>query len=329
MDYETLLKGLYVNNIITNNEPTQQPIVNPPAEIIQEQPKPQIQEKQVQPFENVETTLFSVDNFKRTLRQKTAAKNKNYQDYSSTINAYDCFSCIRIPYFRINSIPVNDYSSTFLPVEMRATLGKAVHDFIQEVEGNFTETEVCLKVPELKLSIRLDGLIGSNVLCEIKSCGYSDYEKILKGLTPRNKDFYQTIVYKYLLENYLDIVKQQKPSRSGSVPSLDKYNIQYIQFIYVCHELLTAESNTIGESVEYAKALKRQLESKRNPFWFIKVLTVDLSQHNIQPYMTYIESKIKEINYFLDHKTPPPLDNQYIDKKDCYFCLYNKVCNNY
>ena len=101
------------------------------------------------------------------------------------------FSCSRIPFFRIKSYPVADYSGSYLPVELRCSLGNACHEFIQGVSGMFTETEVCLKVPDLKISARLDGLINHNVLCEIKSCGYSDYAKILSSNTPRSHDFWQ------------------------------------------------------------------------------------------------------------------------------------------
>jgi CRISPR/Cas system-associated exonuclease Cas4 (RecB family) len=61
----------------------------------------------------------------------------------------------------------------------------------------------------------------------------------------------------------------------------------------------------------------------------MKALTIDLSKVDSNQYVSYIEDKIKEINLYLDKKTPPPLDHKYIDKKDCYFCLYNKICNNY
>ena len=137
------------------------------------------------------------------------------------------------------------------------------------------------------------------------------------------------MIYKYALENHLEETKQQTTSRGGSIAALDEYNIQYIQFVYVCHELISAEANSIGESIEISKVLKRQLESKRNQFWFMKALTIDLSKVDSSPYINYIESKIKEINYYMEKKTLPPLDHKYIDKKDCYFCLYNKICDRY
>jgi hypothetical protein len=319
MSYENLLAGLYTNNIVSK-----------PAE----QPKNALQEIQtpleVQPAApSTPLQLFTVETFKNNLKEKTAAKNKQYAEYSTNINAYDVFSCIRIPFFRINSYPVPDYSSNYLPVELRCALGNACHEFIQAVPNTFTETELCLKVPNLKISVRLDAVINDNVLVEIKSCAYSDYDKILKSNSPRNKDFYQSVVYKYLIENYLDIIKKQKPSRNGSIPKLDKYNITHIQFIYVCHELIAAEAETFEESVKLAKDLKRQLNSQRNPFWFLKALTIDLTKINIDPYVSYISDKIATIYQFLDRDEIPPLDHKYIDKKDCYFCMYNKICGNY
>jgi len=318
MSYENLLAGLHTNNLIN-----EQQVIDPPkTTAVIEKPSPIVQESsQVQ--------LFNVNTFKELLKEKSSHKNKSYQHASENISAYDLFSCIRIPYFRINSFPVEDYSNNWLPIEMRAALGSAAHDFIQDVPGVFTETEVCLKSPSLRLSIRLDALINHNVLVEIKSCGYSDYSKIISSNKPRVKDFYQTMVYKYLLENYLDEIKQQKPSRNGSLPALDSYDIQYVQFIYVCHELVSADCNSLSEALLLSKALKKQLESKRNPFWFIKVLTIDLNKINHLSYIEYVDDKIKEINKHLSETTVPPLTNKYIDEKDCYFCLYNKICKNY
>jgi len=319
MSYENLLAGLYSNNLISE----QSQVVEETKPVAQEEvDAPILQEPQ-------SVQLFSVNTFKELLKEKSSIKNKNYQQASENISAYDLFSCIRIPYFRIKSFPVEDYSNSWLPIEMRAALGTAAHDFIQDVPGVFTETEVCLKSPSLRLSIRLDALINHNVLVEIKSCGYSDYSKIISSNKPRVKDFYQTMVYKYLLENYLDEIKQQTPSRNGSLPALDSYDIQYIQFIYICHELISADCNSLNESLLLSKALKKQLESKRNPFWFIKVLTIDLSKINYSSYIEYIDDKIKEINNHLSESSIPPLTNKYIDEKDCYFCLYNKICKNY
>jgi hypothetical protein len=317
MSYENLIAGLYSNNLINQNLESKVEVKT-------------IEQPATPPKQSfVKTQLFSVDFFKEKLKEKSANKNKEYQNVSQNISAYDIFSCIRIPYFRINSFPIEDYSNNWLPIEMRAALGSAAHDFIQGVPDVFTETEVCLKVPDLKLSIRLDALINDDVLVEIKSCSYSDYDKILSSKKPRVKDFYQTMLYKHLLENYLDIVKQQKPSRNGSLPKLNSYNIKYIQFIYICHELIAADADSISESLALSKTLKKQLDSRNNPFWFIKSLTIDLSKIDSNVYINLISDKITQINYHLNNKTIPSLDNQYIDKKDCYFCLYNKICNNY
>jgi len=62
---------------------------------------------------------------------------------------------------------------------MRSTIGTAIHDFVQSNTNQFTESEVSLKIPSIKFSGRLDNLIGPNILVEIKSCTYSDYEKLL------------------------------------------------------------------------------------------------------------------------------------------------------
>ena len=317
MSYENLLAGLYTNNLTPEN----------PFETDPRQKKPQVEEEEPPPNK---VQLFSVDDFKDKLRDRNGKKNKNYQDHSVNITSYDIFSCIRIPFFRIGSYPVEDYSNSWLPIEIRATMGTAVHEFIQGVPGVFTETEVRLKVPSLRISLQLDGLINDNVIVEIKSCGYTDYEKILKSNKPRSKDFYQTMIYKYIIENHLEETRNQPSSRAGSsLALLDKYNIDYIQFIYVCHELISAEAETISESIDMSKVLKRQLESRRNPFWFMKTLTIDLTKFDATPYVDYIKAKINAINTYLESNQPPPLDHKYINKKDCYFCLYNKICSNY
>ena len=343
MSYENLLAGLYTNNLVQSQQPaptiTPTPILTQPTiqnpftsdprtETIQQitnETKPKLEPEP----SYVKVEMFSVDNFKAKLKKRSATKNKDYQDHSNNLSTYDIFSCARIPYFRINSFPLEDYSNSWLPIELRGTLGTACHDFLQAVPDVFTETEACLKVPEIRFSGRLDGLINDNVLVEIKSCGYADYDKILKSNKPRIKDFYQTIMYKYVLENYLEIAKQQPPTRGGGVPKLDKYDIQYIQFVYICHELICAEADSFEQSLEFTKTLKRQMDSQRNPFWFIKVLTIDLSKVNVEPYESYIKDKLQVLNHFLSTNTIPPLDNKYIDKKDCYFCLYNKICDNY
>jgi hypothetical protein len=321
--YDNLLNNLQSSNPFDTSEilPSNQTV-----EAVKEIPQEQKQEINVLN----ELPLFSIENFTSKLKKKSHNSNKSYHNNSYNINAYDIAAqCARIPFFRIKDYPVRDYSSSWLPLSMRGHIGNSVHDFIQSVDLVFSETEVCLKIPSLQISVRADALINDSVLVEIKSCTYSDYDTIIKTNAPRNSDFYQAVFYKYLLETYLEEIKQQQPSRNGSLPKLDKYNIKYIQLIYVCHELISSDSSTLNEDLKFSKELKRKLDSKRNPFWFITTLTVDLSKTNIKVYENYLMEKYKTIKTAIDSNVIIPMSNQFIDTKGCYFCVYKQICEKY
>lgn len=280
----------------------------------------------VQEQDEEQINFFNVLDFQEELRKKTAEKNKSYHFYSENITAYDLAGgCIRSTYYRIKNIPCKNYSDNWLPVHLRSTLGTAVHDFIQGYTNVFTETEVALKVPSKRISARIDALIGKHVLCEIKSCGYTDFSDIIKKNQPRTKDFYQAIVYKYLLENHLQEIKEQQ-TKVGNPPVKNKYDIKYIQFIYICHELISGESDSLSEAVKYAKNLKQVLNSKKNNFWFIHTVNLDLSTFDTKQYEDIIKDKAEEILKFLTLSETPPLSNKYIDTKQCFFCLHKDTC---
>ena len=274
------------------------------------------------------TKLFDLKLLEETLKQNSHNKNKNYSKYSENLSGYDISKkCIRDTLFRIRSIPVQDYSDKWLPVSFRNELGTSVHNFLQTNGSNqFTELEVTLKVPSLHVSCRLDGLIGNNVLVEIKSCPYSDYDTIIKKNQPRQTDFYQALLYKYLIENYLEEIKQQQPSRGGKLPQLNKYNIEHIQFIYVCHELAVADSDDLNSAVKFAGELRKSLNSQKNPFWFLTTLTIDMTSLNIDPYIDYLKKRIEQFNYYLQNGQTPPKNHPYVDMKSCFFCLYKDYC---
>lgn len=277
-----------------------------------------------------ELPLFTIDNFISQLKKHSHNSNKSYHNASVNINAYDIAKqCARVPYFRINNFPVEDYSSSWLPLSMRGVIGSACHDFLQSVDGVFSELEVCMKIPSMQISVRADGLINHDTVVEIKSCNYADYDKVLKTNTPRSADFFQAVFYKYLLENHLDEIKQQKPTRNGTLPKRDKYDIRYIQMIYLCHELIASDSETISADIKFSKDLKKKLDSKKNRFWFLTSLTIDLTTFDIQPYIDYILEKYNTIKTSLDTKVMIPMDNKYIDSKECFFCVYKNICSQY
>jgi len=325
--YDNLLNNLQINTTINPFEPSTESVSAPTA-IPTTSPTSIIESKNNSPLEKL--PLFSIENFTSKLKKKSHQTNKSYHNNSYNINAYDISSqCARIPFFRIKDYPVKDYSSSWLPLAMRGHIGNSVHDFLQSVDDVFSEIEVCLKIPSLQISVRADALINDDVLVEIKSCTYADYDSIIKSNAPRNSDFYQAVFYKHLLENHLEEIKQQQPSRNGALPKFDQYNIKYIQLIYVCHELISSDSSTLNEDLKFSKELKKKLDSRRNPFWFITTLSVDLSKINIKIYENYLLEKYNTIKTAIDSNVIIPMDNKFIDTKGCYFCVYKQTCEKY
>ncbi len=282
---------------------------------------------QIQQSQRTISRLFDVNDFVNDLASKSAEKNQRAQYYSNNINSYDIASnCIRQVLFKILNYPVENYRDVWLPVIMRAKLGTAVHEFIQDNSSVFTEAEVALRIPSQRLSVRLDNLINDNVLVEIKSCTYDDYAKILRTQRPRDADFYQAMLYRYLLHNHLDEARQQPKSKRGVLPKLDKYNIDTVQIIYVAHDLLSSEAKSISEAVKHAAAVKKVLNSRHNKFFYITALTLDFSAIDSRPYEEYIVEKINTINQYLNTNTIPPIDNKFVKPDGCFFCLYKDVC---
>jgi hypothetical protein len=270
--------------------------------------------------------LFDVNEFVQEMAVSSHDKNKQMYEYQENLNAYDLASnCSRQIVLKILNYPVESYKDSWLPLKFRAALGTTVHNFIQDNCSVFTEKEVSIKVPSIKTSVRLDALISDNVLCEIKSCTFSDYETVLRTRTPRDADFYQSVFYRWLLHNHLKEAKQQIDTRT-SPPNLDNYNIRYIQLIYVAHDLLSSDINSISEAKATMLKIKKMLRSRFNQFYFITALTLDLNVINIDQYETYIVGKLYHILSHLKNKTIPPLDDPYI-KNNCFFCPYKNICN--
>lgn len=312
----SFLEGLKINNLmvetIINN-------INSDVNTKNSQEHEEIRNK---------TELFNINNFKQDLIDKSSEKNKEFIEYSERFNAYDvAHFCIRTPIFRILKYDIADYSDNWLPVKMRGIIGNACHDFIQSTSSTFTETEVYLRVPSLNISVKIDCLIGDSILVEIKSCSYADYAKILKTNNARQDDFYQALLYKYLLENYTTESRQQQLEKNKyHLPKLDSYNIKTIQMIYVCHELFSSNSVSLDEAVNDSKTLKKQLNSKYNYMWFIKPLNYDLVKHDYSSHINILKDKIFELNKYLNQKQIPPMTHKYVNTNKCFFCLYSKIC---
>lgn len=315
MIYENLLKGLQSNDLL--QQPTTTEIKSEISNDLSATPI----------SKNQDISLFQVESFIQDIKEKSAEFNKKYFNITETINAYDvAHNCIRIPIFKLRRTPITDYANNWLPISFRAELGNAAHEFIQNTSRILTETELSLRVPSLNVSVRLDAVINDNVLVEIKSVPYKDYQTILRRRQPRNGDFLQAVLYRHLLENHLDEIKRQTPSRGYSLPKLNNYNIRYIQHIYVCHELIAGNTTSITEEIKLATTIKRSLNSKKNPFWFLTVLNIDTTSLDIESYERYILEKINLINSCLKQNKIPPMDNKFVDTKGCFFCLFQQPC---
>jgi len=282
-----------------------------------------IKEKEVDPTRRI----FNIQDFLTDIAQASAQKNQRYLSQATNINGYDIASnCIRQIVFKLLNAPIASYCDSWLPVMMRANLGNAIHDFIQDNSKSFTEWECSLKVPSIRCSVRLDNLIHDNVLVEIKSCTYTDYDKILRTKRPRDPDFYQSMFYRILLHEHLEEIQSHSLENLRTPPpKLPKYNIDTIQVIYVAHDLLSSESGSISEALKHAAAVKKLLNSKYNPFYFITAVTIDLNSIDTSPYDNYIKEKIQTINYFIEQNKVPTMDNKFV-KDNCFFCLYKKIC---
>lgn len=289
-----------------------------------------IEEKSIlsPPNETTEPKLFDLLVFGNELKEKSKIKNQNYLEYAENISAYDvAVNCIRTVVYKLLKTPIPSYADKWLPLAMRSTIGTAIHEFIQGNSNQFTEQEVSLKIPSIRFSGRLDCLINNNVLVEIKSVAYNDYKKIISSQTPRTDDFYQGMVYKYILENYLEEAKNPniKVREGTEKPKLNKYDIKFIQFIYIAHDLIAADIEDLSAAIKSITTLKSNLNSRRNQFFFITQLSIDTNC--CDKYINYIKTKIDHINYYLQTNKLPPENDPYIDHKKCYFCNYNKICD--
>jgi hypothetical protein len=272
--------------------------------------------------------LFDINLFGKELQERSENKNQIYRELAQNINAYDlATNCIGDIVYKLTNTPVESFADKWLPIILRSMLGNAVHSFIQDNTNQFTEREVSIKVPSIRFSGRLDNLIGPEILVEIKSLPYSDYEKIIVTHKPRVADFYQAMTYKYILENHLEETKNSGVKTRTQPPALDKYNIQKVQFIYVAHDVTATDVESFADIIKRIKELKRVLNSKSNTFFFITTLVVDITNNIADPYVNYIKGKLEKINWYLDNNKFPSKSDDYVDTSKCFFCLYKRICS--
>ncbi len=276
------------------------------------------------------STLFNVDNFVIDVKQASIKNNKRILENAVNMNAYDISnSCIREVVFKLLKTPIRYYAHKWLPITFRAALGKAIHNYIQNTSTIFTEQECSMRVPSLRISVRLDCLINDNVLIEIKSLPYKDYKKVYQNNQPRLADFYQAVLYKYLIENYLSEIQSQSiDTLRSKPPKLKKYKIEYLQFIYVANDLISQDTTSISQELKLITNFKKLLKSRYNKFFFINTITIDLKSIDITQHINFIISKINEINNYINANKIPSKDHKYIET-NCFFCFYNSICKNY
>lgn len=266
---------------------------------------------------------FNIKEFSNELHRKSEKKNKEYIQFSQNITAHDISRCIRQILYRIRSTEIPVYADKWLPMFMRTIIGSSIHKFIQDNTSQFTEIEVKVKVPSLRFSGVIDGIIGNCGLVEIKSCTYSDYKKIIKSKKPRIPDFYQMLAYKYVLENFLPEIKENNKNLRQN-----RYEIKFLQFIYVAHDIISADIEDFSSALEIIRHTKKLLNSKEDDFFFMTSLILEPNNFDFEKYESYIRRKIDAINNYLNNNIVPSLDDEFINKGDCYFCLYNQICNN-
>jgi len=273
---------------------------------------------------------FSITTFATEIEEMSAEKNELRSKRSGNITGYDiAHNCIRQVIYRLRNTPVPNWADSWLPIHFRSTIGSAIHEFIQNNTKQLTEIEANLKVPSIGFYGKIDGLIGSNVLVEIKSCPYSDYATILRQQKPRKKDYLQAMCYRYILENYAIEAKDPKIElkHGGDKPKLDQYNIDKLQFIYVAHDIIASDLEDYGEMLQNIKHTKKALNSKKNQFYFLTSLVVDVNDEIKKDCDTWVKGKIDAIHSYLKSNTLPAEDDDYIKRDGCYFCQYSQICD--
>lgn len=270
--------------------------------------------------------IFTINKLIDNIKYKSMIKNKKYIDESNSITAYDISKeCIRRVVFRLINHPVEICPSMWLPSELKSVIGNAIHEFIQD-NFEFSEIEVSVKVPSLRISGRIDAIINDNVLVEIKSCQMKQYLSIVKSSTPRREDLLQTLFYRYILHNHLDEARNPGTATRTNIPMRDKYDINLIQIIYVANDIFSSDFDSEDEMFEYYENVKRVFDSRNNQFYFIACMNIDVNSIAINKFEDYIKNKIDRINYYVSSNKIPSLDDEFINKKDCYFCLYKGIC---
>ena len=274
---------------------------------------------------------FDIQKFGQELEKFSGQRNVERASRAhQNITGYDiAHNCIAQVLFKLRNTPVPNMSDPWLPIFMRVELGNAVHSFIQTNTAQFTETELNLKVPSIGFYGKIDFMCGPNILGEIKSCTYTDYAKVIRTKQPREKDFLQAMCYQYIISNFIDEIKSDDVKiyhGMGEKPKHDKYDIKQLQFIYVAHDIMSSDLESMSEIQNSVKQTKKILDSKKNPFFFITTLLIDLDEETRKQCDDWISGKFDDIHYYMKTNTDPKQDARYLNRTGCFFCAYESIC---
>ncbi len=276
---------------------------------------------------------FNIADFQEEIRSMSEEKNKKRaQRPNQNITGYDiAHNCIQSILYKLRHTPVPSYADKWLPIHMRSSIGTGIHEFIQRNTQQFTEIEPNIVVPSIGFYGKIDGLIGDNVLVEIKSCPWSEYDKIIKKQMPRQKDYLQAMTYAYILTNHCQETQSsaalKRVYEGGVVPKLKKYNIEKIQFIYVAHDIFAQDLESIPEMLKSLAAIKKRVKTKYNPFFFISSIVNDLQDKEKTECFTWIDNKFKAIHEYQKTGNDVKPGDPYLDNSSCFFCQYSSICN--
>jgi hypothetical protein len=112
----------------------------------------------------------------------------------------------------------------------------------------------------------------------------------------------------------------------GEKPKLSKYNVDKLQFLYIAHDIVSSQAETYAEMLECVKSVKKVLNSRQNPFFFITTVIVDLDEETCNKMDEFIKGKFEDIHHYLRTETNPDDTSRYVNKKNCYFCPYKSIC---
>jgi len=89
---------------------------------------------------------------------------------------------------------------------------------------------------------------------------------------------------------------------------------------------MSSDIESLDEAIKCVDHVKKVLNSTHNTFYFTASLTIELDNYDLDPYVTYIKNKIERVNYYLDNNLDVSKEDEYTDKKACFFCIYPEIC---